>query len=285
MAKLTDWTFGGSSKLPTISNTFSTKKSSSIEKTNLASPVSATGSEDWTNPSNYTNVGGWTYWTNPQTGKYWIVGGSGEGGGGGSNTPNAAWSNNLTAPNAPDWWKGLIPSKLDEENTLPTMLNALVPYLSPEDQRTVASKLYLYDSKTFPDPEKIKFGEVPTTLSTDTQRYFTSSQRAKDALSMLDKLASATNTKQEKMGTGYKFVRNILDIMSEFGGLSNTEGQTRSQYVQQTAALNALLESAPTGYEGLAQLLASPSFSAGAVTPVSKSNGQYIFGEANSTFY
>lgn len=277
-----DWTFGGTSKLPTISNVAT---ASDPTATGTDTSVQSTGREDWENPANYEQYGGWNYWINPLTGNYWIVGGTGENAGSNASGGDSGWKNTIVAPNAPSWWKGLAPTKLNESNTLPTMLNALIPYLSLEDQRTVATNLYLYDPKVFPDPENITFGEAPTDISTNMQRYFTSSQRAQEAMKMLDQLATVTKTKKENMGTGYKFIRNVLDIMTEFGGSNAKEGQTRSQYVQQTAALNALLENAPSGYEGLAQLLSSPSFSAGAVTPVYQSNGQYIFGEGNQTFY
>ena len=70
---------------------------------------------------------------------------SGYGGGGGSSRPTPkpiTWRSAYSAPGAPSWWRGLIPNRFTPETEFIATYNALIPFLSPEDQRTVATYFY-----------------------------------------------------------------------------------------------------------------------------------------------
>lgn len=243
-----------------------------------------TSSDAWADSANYfVDSSGWKHWVNPDTGASWIVGGTGQNLRSGKSAPE--WTEGITSDTAPSWWKGLVPTTMDEETTFYSLLNALIPYASPEDQKTMANLLYQYEPTIFPDVTNETF-DIPVSLSTTTKDYFTSTSRGEEILSALGQLATATNTAEEDMGTGYRFLKSVIDVLQDFGG-TDTNKQTRSQYVQQLTALSSLYNNAPSdAYKSLAEYAASPTFSAGKVVPITTdSDGNYIFGSGNKRIY
>ena len=75
--------------------------------------------------------------------------GDGGGGGGGGAAPTISWTTGTyqaAGPNVPAWWKPWVPTDramMEQPDVAWTvMANALIPYLSPEDQARVANQLY-----------------------------------------------------------------------------------------------------------------------------------------------
>ncbi len=278
------WTFGGTK---TSSSSKITDGAPSYDPKGIYTGGAITDPSAWSDPSNYFTSNGYKVWVNPDTGQSWIVGGTGKNTGSNGRAPSSekAWTEKLTSTSAPSWWKGIVPTVANDENLFYSTLNALIPYASSEDQKSMANLLYQYDPENFPDVSEETFN-IPVSLSTATKDYFTSSSRGEEILSMLEQLAKATNTTEEKMGTGYRFLKNVVDTLQDFGGTTEDK-QTRSQYVQQLTSLSELYNNAPSeAYKSLAEYIASPTFSAGKIVPISTdSDGNYIFGSANKRFY
>jgi len=247
-----------------------------------------TTNDNWRGPLGTYNILGTP--TSPSSG-----GGYSQSGGGGGKSvpaPKPTWSTTYTSPYAPSWWLGKTPSIMDDKSKYAALLNALIPYLSPEDQRTYASNLYRNYAEAFPeyDPELMQYPIPPGEVTTEIKQRFTEKERAEQALATLSQVAGITGQTDEKMGTGYKFLRNLLSVLKDFGGESAENQQTRQQYLQQMGALDPLLAEGKSSelspYSSIAQSLASPYFTAGQAVPIQKtSDGRYIFGQANRQLF
>lgn len=200
------------------------------------------------------------------------------------------WSEGYATEGAPDWWRGLVPSSYNSKSTYATISNAMIPFLSPEDQRTVAQNLSLNysDKKKFGiyNPETTDYGDIPTKVTSEITSQMTSKERAQNALDSLVRLA-AMSKKKKFGGTGYNLLRQVLTTMKDFGG-DASNNQTRAQYSQMQSALDPLLSSLEgSEYESLAKQLTAPYFTAGKVVPISKDSdtGKYTFGAGNKGLY
>ncbi len=218
-------------------------------------------------------------------------------------------------PNAPSWWRPMAPSVVNDATEYMAVMNMMIPYLSPEDQRTVVSNLYQMDAKNFGhlDPSKIDWnipwnlnqgisfkdqgpkdqGEnmsYPTTGGRNYQQYFTSQLRASDAVEALRALAKQSGKSEKDMGAGFRYLQTLLDAGKSFGSLNpkTGENQTRRQQLQYMGAVDPLLsQSSSAGsslgaFGPLAQMLANPFFTAGQLMPLTKNqDGTYTFGNQN----
>lgn len=197
--------------------------------------------------------------------------------------PPITWSEKYQASGAPDWWRGLVPSRYDPQTEYATMLNAMMPYMSPEDQRYTASVLYRMYPEQFAgyNPETTKMPPIPGEMTTDERREMTSRRRAKDMLGILETIKQVSG-KDAEFGPGYNYLRQLASTMRDFGGKKDA-GQTRQQFAQMMAALDPLTAetqgSQLSAYSSLTRMLSQPYYTAGAVTPTSQlENGQTIFG-------
>lgn len=213
-------------------------------------------------------------------------GGGGGGGGGGEAVP-ISWSEfDAGVGNKPDWWKALKPSEVNEGTEFLASMNLLIPFLSPEDQRSVASTLYAQDAKNFGHLSPEKIGVDTPAISPDLQKYFTSSDRATKALAALEKLAGAVGKGEADMGKGYRYLRSILSAVKSYGAREGEQRMTKANMTSLYSSLDPLLNQGKSeefgAYGPLATMLAKPFFTKGQLMPVGKTqDGRYIFGEAN----
>lgn len=230
------------------------------------------------------NGGGWS--------GGWNGGGWSGGGGGGEAAPaEITWSEfDSGVGDKPSWWKALKPSQMNTDTEYLSTLNLLIPFLSPEDQKTVASTIYQMDAKNFGhlNPEGIDV-KPENPIADATEVKFESSERARKALSAMTALAGAVGKKDSELGPGYRYLRSIIDVADKFGAKDAINRQTRAQYQQMLAALDPLLaESSGSGgvlapYGSLVKMLSQPFFSMGQLRPVQKTtSGKYSFGNPNS---
>jgi hypothetical protein len=190
-------------------------------------------------------------------------------------------------------------------------LNAMIPYLSPEDQRNAAAQLYSMDADHWSayKPEGIQ-ATVPVTEETAlaaaregtpagpviNREYFQSRLRSRDAINLLSQLRDQTvGGNRWKISPGYTLLQQILGASEQFGGggssgkygsYADTGRQTRSQQLAMMGALDPLMASAKSpeagGFGAIAQMLASPFFSQGAVNPTYQGpGGRVLFGRQN----
>lgn len=134
------------------------------------------------------------------------------------------------------------------------------------------------------NPTSTLYPTPPTQLSTETKRYYQSADRAKTILTNLD--TAAKQSGQAKFGAGYAWLQQVASVMRDYGAKGG-DGQTRTQQLQMLSALDPLMAEGKSetlsAYAPIAQALAQPFFSAGAVIPVQKSStGQWIFGSYNA---
>lgn len=207
----------------------------------------------------------------------------GGGGGGPVVPPPITWSEKYGANGAPDWWRGLVPSRYDPQTEYATMLNSMLPYMSPEDQRYTASVLYRLYPKEFSlyNPEKTKMPAIPGELTSDERREMTSRNRAKELLGVLEKVKQVSG-KDAKFGPGYNYLRQLGSVMKDFGG-KKEDGQTRQQRAQMMGALDPLAAetqgSQLSAYSALTRMITQPYYTAGEIAPTTQlQNGKTVFG-------
>ena len=171
--------------------------------------------------------------------------------------PAPAKSVKYTLPGAPDWWVG---------NTSGGVMNALIPYLSPEDQRAVMNRLQT--SGAFKGYAGV-FPSAPSDLSGQLRYDFTTAQRAQNIMNALDTYRKASGGKD--LGGGYQFLRNVAATTLNFSG--GGTARTRLQQKQLEAALAPMFALAKEkgvsqSYQDLARTITDPFFSAGKLASV-----------------
>lgn len=149
---------------------------------------------------------------------------------------------NLEAGKAPAWWKGLVPEDVADAERADVqtlmMLNTLIPYMSPEDQRRAASQLYAANADAFsaykPENLEIAVPYDPNTrflpggenLPTIDRDYYLSSERARGAINVLNQMREQTvGGNRWKLGPGYTWMQQVLGALEQFGG-----GESRYKY-------------------------------------------------------
>jgi hypothetical protein len=167
-------------------------------------------------------------------------------------------------PNPPSWWiNQAIQNPTTPEQQFANAANAILPTLSPEDQRTLASYLATNYKDVYGGYADAQFSEAPTELDANWRKAFLNPERAQLAVSLLDKMKTAAGGGE--MGAGYDYLKNAVNLMNQFstGGV-----MTREKYAQFQAAVAALGKNATgelSAYGNLAQLFNLPSFSAGSL--------------------
>ena len=274
------------------------------------------GSPDWWNqeavnwsggPSQYTPpeiMGGkMPGWMPPKEdpgseGSYFLGDGGGGGGSGGGAAPTISWTTGTyqaAGPNVPAWWKPWVPTDravMDQPDVAWTvMANALIPYLSPEDQARVANQLYTIWGKDLTpySPESVTGGDAweerdfafMEGRKQDTS-YFMGSQRSQDAIQTLSNLiASEAGGDASKLGSGYRWLQDVLGGVTSTGG-----GKTRQSYMEMLSNVDPLLATARSGelgaYGPLGQSLTQPYFSNFNLRPTTQAG---TFGRARGSKY
>lgn len=165
------------------------------------------------------------------------------------------------APGAvPPWWIATAYTNPDESQQFANAVNALLPTLSPEDQRSMANYLATNYKDVFGGYANAQFAPIPTRLTRERRDYINPA-RAQSALGLLDRVQQ---TAGGTPGAGYDFLKQALDLMNKYS--SGASPLTREQYTQFETAFKNLLGqqgSNLSSYSNLAQLFNLPSFSAG----------------------
>ena len=227
-----------------------------------------------------------------------IGGGPGPGGGPAPAVPpietTGEWSVTYAVDDAPVWWLGKTSSNTTDPNDqLAAELNAVIPFLSPEDQEFMEGLIFQVFPNAFPEYSDIAFGPPPTEITTELRDIFTSADRGRSFAEALNRLAGALNLSETELGPGFIFLRQLADILSQFGGGPPGQGQrqTREMFEQQQTALENLMNAAQ-GNPALKNLidaarrLSEPGFTAGPVVPLSRDpQGNLVFGAPNPEFF
>lgn len=173
---------------------------------------------------------------------------------------------------APNWWNPTVYTNPNAEQQFANYANALLPSLSPEDQRNIANYLSTNFKDVYGSYANASLPAIPTDL-TGLREQFLSPSRVQTALSLLDKVQQ---TSGGTPGAGYDFLKNALNLMNQY--TTNGSPMTREQYDQ---FVNAVKDMTAAGgndlkaYSNLAQLFNLPSFTAGSLVsnvPVARLN-------------
>lgn len=208
------------------------------------------------------------------------------------------WSSSYNMEGTPSWWQGLTPSRVTSTSGYLAIINAMIPYMSPEDQlSTLQSITTAYPKtdigKSYAPAAAVETNNIPTEIAPETRNYYTSAERVKQAKQALEAMAGSIASKtgksaakvQKSLGTGYQYLNDVLNVIEKFSGASGRENQTRSQYEQMLAQLDPLLEMGKSqGYStySIAKSLAQPYFTAGSTTETTKdASGVARYGAAN----
>jgi hypothetical protein len=171
----------------------------------------------------------------------------------------------------PPWWINQAYTNPDENQAFANAANAILPTLSPEDQRNLASYLATNFKDVYGGYAQAQFAPIPTKI-TDERSQYLNPQRAQAALTLLDRMRQASGADEASMGKGYEFLKNALTLMNKYA----TSGpMTREQYDQFTSAISALSSQAGKdigSYSNLAQLFNLPNFTAGPIVSNTANN-------------
>ncbi len=175
--------------------------------------------------------------------------------------PNAARGQAVPGAQTPSWWNPNVYANPNSEQSFANAANAILPTLSPEDQRTMANYLATNFKDVYGNYANATFAPIPTQL-TNERSTFLSPDRANAALGMLDRLKQASGGKE--LGTGYEFLRNAVQLLTKYSNPGSP--MTREQYAEFSNALKSMsasMGSDVSAYKNLATLFNMPTFTAG----------------------
>lgn len=225
-------------------------------------------------------------------------GGSSGGGnyGGGTSTQerNYKWWEGYSVEGAPPWWKGFVTDDPSPEAQYLMVINSMIPYMSPEDQRYMGDYISRFSIKNSPfgvynEPASQDTNRIPTVpkleQTSDIQNTFLSKERARKMLDTLEKMRKAANLPEDKVGAGFRLFKSVAQDLNAFGA-SEGSGMTRANYLKYQSAIDQKLGETQAGdAQGFGEALravASPFFSAGRLFPVTRDEtGRYHFSTQN----
>ena len=183
------------------------------------------------------------------------------------------WDEKYHVEGAPDWWRGMIPSRYDPQSEYASMLNSMIPFMSPEDQRYTASVLYRLYPQFFGSYSSFAANETvpqaPSELTTEQRQYMGSYQRAQAILDTLNKVKQVSGN--PKLGPGYSYLQELGSVLRDYSARNAGDSQTRLQYQQMMGALDPLVAEGQqenlSAFSALTRMLAQPYYSAGQVHP------------------
>jgi hypothetical protein len=213
-------------------------------------------------------------------------GGDGGGGGGGGEdaVQRAKFNESYSVEGAPSWWRGLTPDVWNPESEYMALVNSVLPFLSPEDQRASAQSL----ARMYPEfagygaDANPGYAPPPTEMDSGAVSQYLSASRSKQIMSALERMVAASGRKKEDFGPGYSYFKQLASTLGSFGGAGES-GTTRTQYQQLLGQLDPMLAESGGGqlgaYGAIAKMLTNPFFTAGQL-------GNVIFGtKANAQWF
>jgi len=184
-----------------------------------------------------------------------------------------SWDEKYHVEGAPDWWRGMIPTRYDPQSEYASMLNSMIPFMSPEDQRYTASVLYRLYPQFFSSYSSFAANETvpqaPSELTTEQRQYMGSYQRAQAILDTLNKVKQVSGN--PTLGPGYSYLQELGSVLRDYSARNAGDSQTRSQYRQMMGALDPLVAEGQqenlSAFSALTRMLAQPYYTAGQVHP------------------
>ena len=216
------------------------------------------------------------------------------GGGGGGASPSKAKftvNSDIRFADQPEWWQAMLPDTNNPISNYQTLSNLLIPLLSPEDQRTVATNLYQSDPEQFAlyDPTGLGAPSIPGEITGEIRNQFFTGERANKALGAFDQLLSISGKTEEDFGPGFSFLKSVADQVGSFKLTSGATQLTETQQGQLLAGLDPLLAQTNSdqlrAFGPLARSFANPFFSAGSLTGTTKNRFGDMIRPGNPRYY
>jgi hypothetical protein len=170
------------------------------------------------------------------------------------------------------------------------MANAMLPFLSPEDQRAFAANIdrqFKGKGAKFGDATEFGFG-LTSAVTPEVRTNYLSSQRAESALSALKRMRAASGFKEKEFGPGFQYLKQIVDTLRDFGSIGRA--MSRAEYTAFLGAIDPLLNEAKSGrlgaYGGLARAFLQPFLTGGSLMNASRTqSGAVRFGAPNPKLF
>ena len=202
-------------------------------------------------------------------------------------------------PSAPDWWKAMKPSELNEQSEYLASVNMMIPFMSPEDRKTVAAQLYIADPENFAhlNPEKLLPPGIAPKVKPETRTeraFYMGAERSREAITALDRLREVMGKETTDFGPGYHFLRSVAATAGRYGGEGGPPGvpdlMTREKTRGMLGALDPILAMGRgepiSAYGPAAQAFGTPFFSGGQLWPMQRTeDGRYQFGMPNPRMF
>lgn len=107
------------------------------------------------------------------------------------------WGEAFAVPEAPDWWSGLTPNRFTPEAEYATILNAMLPFMSPDDQRAARTQLVELFPDAFGHYQDVDDEFLSPPVTPALRQEYLSSLRGESARNVLDRLANITQRSPE----------------------------------------------------------------------------------------
>lgn len=228
--------------------------------------------------------------------------------------------------NPPSWWKPFKPkNRKDMERpdvAYLAMLNAAIPYMSPEDQRNAAAQLYtahgnafaIYKQSTINESEAHKktitseqalmsdaYKNDPDKFNVINKDYYTSKSRATGMIDALNQLRLGIGNEGETgtgfprkhiggTGQGYSWLQQMAGALENWGTEGGDDRMSNADYMGFLGAIDPLMSlgqgEAIGPVSAIGQMFAKPFFSAGALRPTYQTEtGQTMMGRRNKLLF
>lgn len=185
----------------------------------------------------------------------------------------------------PSWWTGA-----SAKDPLESFKNALLPFMSPEDQRVSATQL-ASKNKEYASYADAPFAPAPTKVTAAMRNQYFSAERAANALTSLNNMKAARPAayKSSAESAGYTYLADVLKTLQRLGSTQG-EGMSRADYMEFQRAVDSMSRGIENNkdaqpYAELANYMINPGFSGGSLVNYRKVGNRTIYGSANNKLF
>jgi len=186
----------------------------------------------------------------------------------------------VTSPSTA-WWKNQVYNGGGSDAILASTANSLIPYLASGEQQSIAKWI----GENFSDFEAYKTATIPHTDASSTSRNnFFSKDRAAQAKSTLEAMATASGRSVEDLGPGYSFLTKAIGLLDKYGGTTGN-GMSRAAYAQMQKDFEELSTGVDSSYVELGRAFLNPSSGGNPLMKSTIYNGRTSSGAPNARLF
>lgn len=188
----------------------------------------------------------------------------------------------IPTPSGTSWWKPLAYANGGESEILASSANALIPSLGGDEQANIAKWLG-NNFQDFSDYKTATIAPMSGDMSALRNQMF-SKDRAKTAISALDAMRIAMGVGEDKMGSGYAFLKKTAALLDKYGG-DGKSGMSRANFQAMQSEFEGMLNGVDSSYQEIGRALINPSAGGNPLMQSSTFGGRTTFGTANSKLF